>query len=97
MNDSQPARPFSQETIDSVLEVLGVADEYGIGVAFTPDGDGWRISYLTDWPAYQDAEIGYTEVAVAHDLHVAAQAALRPLMEFGDAYHRYLNRTEPRG
>jgi hypothetical protein len=47
--------PISSEALQAISELLQAAAQYGMGVAFEPNGEGWRISYvLHDWPAYED-------------------------------------------
>ena len=50
--------PISPEALQAIGELLQAAAQHGLGVAFEPDDEGWRISYiLHDWPAYQDYDL----------------------------------------
>ena len=70
----------------------------GLGVAFEPDGEGWRVSYiLHGWPAYEDYSLPGGELANAYDLEVGAKAALKPLVELGERAARYFAEREARG
>ena len=93
---SEPSvRRYDDRTVDAVLELLSYAEDNLVSVVFEPDGEGWRISYATDWPAAAEYELQCKEVAVAHSLDIAATAALRPIMEYSDSYDRYQeNRTK---
>jgi len=81
---------FSEEALRAVGELLQAAAQHGLGVAFEPDREGWRISYLIDdWPAYQDYELKGGTLANAYDLEVGAKAALKPLIQLGERAERY--------
>ena len=81
---------FSEEALRPVGELLQAAAQHGLGVAFEPDREGWRISYLIDdWPAYQDYELKGGTLANAYDLEVGAKAALKPLIQLGERAERY--------
>jgi hypothetical protein len=76
---------ISPEALQGVAKLLRVAWEHGLGVAFEPDGDGWRLSYIVhDWPACRDYELPAGQLSNAYDLHIAAAAALKPLVEIGE-------------
>ncbi len=67
------------------------------GVAFEPDGDGWRVSYIIDdWPAYQEYEFKGGQLANAYDLHIAAAASLKPLIELGERASAYFASRDSR-
>lgn len=67
----------------------------GLGVAFEPDGEGWRISYvLHDWPAYEEYDLPYGPLSNAYDLHIAAAAALKPLIELGERAEKYFEQRD---
>jgi len=82
MTDDHRALPAA--TLDAISELLIAGEQYGIGVSFEPDGTGWRIGYLRG--------MGGGDLSSAYDLQVAAQAALRPLLELGERLTR--NREE---
>jgi hypothetical protein len=77
---------------EAVMELLGAALEEGVGVAFEPDGDGWKLSYLLpfEWPAYAEYELDAGPLSSAYDLATASAAALRPLREMGQRIDRYM-------
>ena len=77
-------RALSPDALDAVSELLIAGEQYGIGVSFEPDGTGWKVGYLRG--------MGGGDLASAYDLQVAAQAALRPLLELGERLTR--NREE---
>jgi hypothetical protein len=76
----------------SVMDLLSAAVETGVGVAFEPDEEGWKISYVLpiDWPAYTEYDLSAGPLASAYDLATAAAAAVRPLNEMGARIDRYL-------
>lgn len=78
----------------SVMDLLDAAAEAGVGVAFEPDADGWRISYVLpiDWPAHTEYELGAGPLASAYDLATASAAAIRPLREMSERIDNYLER-----
>jgi hypothetical protein len=80
----------------NVMDLLEVAAGTGVGVAFEPDGDGWRISYVLPihWPAHTEYELGAGPLASAYDLATASAAAIRPLREMSANVDRYLERKE---
>ncbi len=71
---------------DPVRDLLTEALDRGVGVAFEPSGEGWRISYITPYrlTAFEDVELRGGALADAEDLDVAAGAALAPLREVAD-------------
>lgn len=82
MTDDHHALPAA--ALDAISELLVAGEQYGIGVSFEPDDTGWRVGYLRG--------MGGGDLASAYDLQVAAQAALRPLLELGERLTR--NREE---
>jgi hypothetical protein len=78
-------------TAKSVMDLLAAAVEAGVGLAFEPDDDGWRLSYVLpiDWPAYEEYDLAAGPLASAYDLGTAAAAALRPLREMGGQIDSY--------
>ena len=83
------------ETLQSVGELLQAAAQHGLGIVFEPDGEGWRISYvLHDWPAYQEYELPAGQLSNAYDLHIAAAAALKPLVEMGERAEQYFAKRD---
>lgn len=77
--------PLDDATLRAVGDLLQAAAQAGMGVAFEPDGDGWRVSYvLHDWPAYDEYSLPSGQLSNAYDLHIAAAAALKPLVELGE-------------
>lgn len=88
---------LSDDTLTAIGKLLQAAAQYGLGVAFEPDGEGWRVSYLIhDWPAYQDDEFSVGCLANAYDLQVAAAASLKPLVEMGERAQRYFAERDAR-
>ncbi|HZC99737.1 MAG TPA: hypothetical protein VFA46_05955 [Actinomycetes bacterium] len=82
--------PISPEALQAIGELLQAAAQHGLGVAFEPDDEGWRISYiLYDWPAYQEYDLPSGPLSNAYDLHIAAAAALKPLIEMGERAERF--------
>jgi hypothetical protein len=79
------------QALDSIAELLQAAAQHGLGVAFEPDADGWRVSYILqqDWPAWQDYDMSGGQLSNAYDLHIAAAAALKPLNEMGERAAEY--------
>ena len=89
--------PLDDQTLHAVGELLQAAAQAGLGVAFEPDGDGWRVSYIiNDWPAYQEYELKGGQLANAYDLHIAAAASLKPLIELGERADAYFASRESR-
>src|SRR5690606_34567274 len=74
------------EALTAIGELLVAAEQHGMGVVFQPDGEGWRIGYVLPerWPAYEDLEWTGGRLANAYDLHIAAAASLKPLIEMGE-------------
>jgi len=56
------------------MDLLDAARASGVGIAFEPDDEGWRISYVLpiDWPAYTEYELGAGPLASAYDLATAS-------------------------
>lgn len=36
---------FDAETLAAIGELLTLGEQYGVGVTFTPDAEGWTIGY----------------------------------------------------
>lgn len=88
-------RGMTPETLQAIGELLAAAEQYGLGLAFEPDEDGWRVNYIiNDWPAYQEFEMKGGELSNAYDLQVAASAALKPLVELGRRAEAYFDSKE---
>lgn len=68
---------MDQATLDAVAELITAGEQYGIGVTFVPDGEGWTVGYMHG--------LGGGDFAEAYDLATAARAALRPLIQMGEA------------
>lgn len=68
---------LDEETRDAVAELLVAGEQYGIGVTFVPDDQGWTVGYMVG--------MGGGDFAEAYDLRTAARAALRPLVNMGEA------------
>jgi hypothetical protein len=81
-------------TAKSVMDLLAVAAEARVGIAFAPDEDGWTLSYLLpfDWPAYTEYALDAGPLSSAYDLGTAAAAAVRPLREMGERIEWYLEK-----
>lgn len=95
MSDSE-RRPFDVPALEAIGELLAAAEQNGLGVAFEPDNGGWRVSYLIEgWPAYQDYDLKGGQLANAYDLHIAASAALKPLIELGEQAATYFSNRRP--
>jgi hypothetical protein len=77
------ARVARDVPADAVRKLLSEALDRGVGVAFEPLQDGWRISYLTPYrlPELEEYELRGGPLADAGDLEAAAAAALTPLRE----------------
>ncbi|WP_157623225.1 hypothetical protein [Terrabacter sp. Root181] len=87
--------PISAATLQAVGELLAAAEQYGLGLAFEPDPDGWRVNYIiSDWPAYQDFQMAGGELANAYSLDVAAAASLKPLVEMGERSSAYFAKRD---
>jgi hypothetical protein len=52
---------ISPEALQAIGELLQAAAQHGLGVAFAPDDEGWRISYILHgwpgWPSYQEYDL----------------------------------------
>ena len=94
MDDKKLMRVAAVATIvGSLVALLGqAAEQYQVPVAFVPDGDGWKVLHVLDWPAYSEDKIRYGTLSNAHALDTAAAAALRPLIELGERWERHCNR-----
>ena len=73
----------SNGPVDPIRELLAEALDRGVGVAFEPDDDGWRISYLTPYrlAELEEYELRGGPLAGARDLDSAAAAALTSFRE----------------
>lgn len=73
---------MATEAKDPLRQLLEEALDRGVGVAFEPLEDGWRISYLTPYRITQleELELRGGELATADDLDSAAAAALEPFI-----------------
>jgi hypothetical protein len=61
----------------------------------SPTPEGWRISYiLHGWPAYDEYDLPSGPLSNAYDLHIAAAAALKPLVELGERAERHFERRD---
>ncbi len=87
------------DTGREVYALLAEAKRYGIGILIEPDLDaegednGWTIGYMIhEWPAAQGLGEDYPgdRLSSAYDLETGVAAAMKPLKEIGDQYHRYL-------
>ncbi|WP_093803906.1 hypothetical protein [Streptomyces sp. Wb2n-11] len=86
MSDNLSPEPnaYPPELLQAVGDLLATAHRHQVGIAFEPDGDGWRIHYLVDdWPAVEEYQLSAGPLSDAYDLQVAASAALRPLVKMG--------------
>jgi hypothetical protein len=65
---------------DPIRELLEEARDLGVGVAFEPSEEGWRISYLTPYPLaeLEEYELRGGALVADADLDSAAAAALTP-------------------
>jgi hypothetical protein len=78
------AEMIGPEALQAIGELLQAASQYGLGVAFEPDGEGWKVSYIPGEPVWEEYELPSGELSNAYDLHIAAAAALKPLVELGE-------------
>jgi hypothetical protein len=83
------AEMIGPEALYAIGELLRAASQYGLGVAFEPDGEGWKVSYIPGKPLWEEYELPSGELSNAYDLHVAAAAALKPLVELGEKAANY--------
>ena len=75
----------------------GAPPSMGSGVAFEPDGEGWKVSYIPGKPVWEEYELPTGELSNAYDLHIAAAAALKPLVELGEqAAHYFAEQDQKR-
>ena len=77
------------EALQAIGELLQAASQYGLGVAFEPDGEGWKVSYIPGMPVWDEYQLPSGELSNAYDLHIAAAAALKPLVELGEQAANY--------
>jgi hypothetical protein len=74
----------------AVLALIEKAEESGIGIAFVPEADGWRIVHVgLDWPAVADREEYTGELGNGYTLEDAARGALRPLVKLSDDWQQF--------
>lgn len=59
--------------MDAIADLLVLGEQHGVGVTFTPDGEGWSVGYMRG--------MGGGDLASAYDLDTATRAALRPMMD----------------
>ncbi|MFD6279470.1 hypothetical protein ACFWFI_28465 [Streptomyces sp. NPDC060209] len=92
---SPEVNTYPPELLNAIGDLLATAHRQQIGVAFEPDGDGWRLHYLVDdWPAVEEYELSAGPLSDAYDLQVAASAALRPLVKMGHSLAQHFNRQQ---
>ncbi|MGA4867544.1 hypothetical protein ACPB9J_33460 [Streptomyces lavendulocolor] len=81
---SPEVNTYPPELLNAIGDLLATAHHHQIGIAFEPDGEGWRIHYIVDdWPAVEEYELSAGPLADAYDLQTASAAALRPLVKMG--------------
>ena len=78
------AEMIGPEALEAIGELLQAASQYGLGVAFEPDGEGWKVSYIPRKPVCPEYQLPSGELSNAYDLHIAAAAALKPLVDLGE-------------
>ena len=83
------AEVIGPEALQAIEELLQAASQYGLGVAFEPDGEGWKVSYIPGMPVWDEYQLPSGELSNAYDLHIAAAAALKPLVELGEQAANY--------
>ena len=83
------AEMIGPEALHAIGELLEAASQYGFGAAFEPDGEGWKVSYIPGEPVWEEYELPSGELSNAYDLHIAAAAALKPLVELGEQATSY--------
>jgi hypothetical protein len=83
------AEVIGPEALSAIGQLLQAAAHCGLGVAFEPDGEGWKVSYLPGKPAWEEYVLPSGELSNAYDLHIAAPAALKPLVELGEQAANY--------
>jgi hypothetical protein len=49
---------------------------------------------LHDWPAYEEYDLPSGPLSNAYDLHIAAAAALKPLIELGGRAEKYFEQRD---
>lgn len=72
MTDQHPEM-ISDAALVGIRNLLAAGYDYGIGITFEPDSDGWKVGYLRG--------MGGGDLASAYDLETAVKAAERPLDE----------------
>ena len=76
---------MDNHTTSAVVALLELAEELGIGVAFTPGEDGWTIAHWrVDGPA-----ISVGDLASGYMLEDAASGAVEPLTRLGSGYRSH--------
>ncbi|MFE7111744.1 hypothetical protein ACFU98_29370 [Streptomyces sp. NPDC057575] len=89
---SPEVNTYPPEVLNAIGDLLATAQRHQIGVAFEPDGEGWRIHYLVDdWPAVEEYELSAGPLSDAYDLQTASSAALRPLVKMGISVTEHFN------
>lgn len=71
MTDEHTA--ISDAALEGIRNLLDAGKNYGIGISFEPDAEGWKIGYMRG--------MGGGDLASAYDLETAVAAAERPLDE----------------
>lgn len=71
MTDEHTA--ISDAALEGIRNLLDAGKNYGIGISFEPDAEGWKIGYMRG--------MGGGDLASAYDLETAVRAAMRPLDE----------------
>ncbi|MER6231558.1 hypothetical protein ABT169_20750 [Streptomyces sp. NPDC001616] len=65
---SPEVNTYPPELLNVIGDLLATAHRQQIGVAFEPDGDGWRLHYLVnDWPAVEEYELSARALSDAYD------------------------------
>ncbi|MFE1872979.1 hypothetical protein ACFW9N_19035 [Streptomyces sp. NPDC059496] len=97
MTDGLSPEPntYPPELLNAIGDLLATAHRHQVGVAFEPDGEGWRVHYLVkDWPAVQEYQLSAGPLSNAYDLQTAASAALRPLVKMGQSVTAYFDERQ---
>ncbi|MFE5512253.1 hypothetical protein ACFQ9J_16870 [Streptomyces sp. NPDC056529] len=92
---SPEVNTYPPALLNAIGDLLATAHRHQIGIAFEPDGEGWRIHYLVeDWPAVKEYELAAGPLSDAYDLQTASAAALRPLVKMGISVTEYFKDRE---
>jgi hypothetical protein len=59
------AEMIDAEALEAIGELLQAASQYGLGVAFEPDGEGWKVSYIPGTPVWEEYQLP-SGVRLAH-------------------------------